>query len=149
MEAGTYRVYTGPLKKTNPAYMAKAVASASTRAERQNFMSFWLAHSSNARQIDTVMEKLRLNAVKTYFQTWGLKIKSVWPEMDAIPPRIREMALVRAAPEIAMLRNRDAVDAEEDETEEEESSEADDGVPPLEDFLADIRRDDDVDDEDS
>ena len=38
MEVGTYRVYTGPLKKTNPAYMAKAVASASTRGERHNCM---------------------------------------------------------------------------------------------------------------
>ena len=151
MEAGTYRVYTGPLKKTNPAYMAKAVASASTRAERHNGMSFWLAHSSNANQIDTVMDKLRLNAVKTYFQTWGLQIRSVWPEMGAIPPRIREMALARAAPDIAMLRHRPEVDAEEDEssdTEEEESSEADDGIPPLEHFLRD-RGDDGLDDEDS
>ena len=97
------------------------------------------------------MDKLRLNAVKTYFQTWGLQIRSVWPEMGAIPPRIREMALARAAPEIAMLRNRAAVDADEDESSEseEESSEADDGVPPLENIWRDIRGDDGVDDEDS
>ena len=88
----------------------------------------------------------------TYFQTWGLQIRSVWPEMGAIPPRIREMALARAAPNIAMLRDRAEVDAEEDEssdTEEEESSEADDGIPPLEEFMTDIRGDDVVDDEDS
>ena len=151
MEAGPYRVYTGPLTKTNPAYMAKAVSSTFTREERKNIMPFWLAHSSNANQIDTVLEKLRLNAVKTYFQTWGFQIRSVWPEMGSIPPRIRESALARAAPDIAMLRNRAAVeDADEDESSEsEESSEADDGVPPLEHFLRDIRGDDGMDEGDS
>ena len=51
-----------------------------------------------------------------------------------------------------MLRNRVEVENDEDEsteTEEEVSSEADDGIPPLEQFLRDIRGDDGVDDEDS
>ena len=104
IEANTYRIYSGTTKKTNPAYQPKSNESAGAREERKNCMSFWLAHSSNARQVGTSLLKLEQDAKNKYCQTWGLKIKDVWPEMNAIPPHIASRALARAA-----LNSRDSV----------------------------------------
>jgi hypothetical protein len=123
VEAGTYRAYTGNLKKDNPAYSKDAVASDETRKERQNHMGYWLFHSSNEREIAKSLEKLRLIAVKNYCQNWGLKIKEVWPEFKAIPPHIRAMALKRAQPEIDALRARQAARARDLENDAGDGSE--------------------------
>ena len=104
IRANTYRLYSGTTKKTNPAYQPKSNESAGAREERKNCMSFWLAHSSNARQVGTSLLKLEQDAKNKYCQTWGLKIKDVWPEMNAIPPHIASRALARAA-----LNSRDSV----------------------------------------
>jgi hypothetical protein len=122
-EAGTYRAYTGNLKKDNPAYSKDAVASDETRKERPNYTSFWLYHSSNEREIAKSLEKLRKIAVKKYCQNWGLKIKDVWPEFMGIPPHIRAMRLAVAAPEIAALLARQAARARDLEEKDSDGSE--------------------------
>ena len=133
IEANTYRIYSGNVNKNNAAYQASADASDDNREERKNAMSFWLGHSSNERQVGTILQKLEQDARNKYCQTWGMKIKEVWPEMNAIPPRIAAMALARVTPELEAIRKAQ-VDDESTETEEEVSSEADEGVPPVEMF---------------
>ena len=135
IEANTYRIYSGKTNKTNPAYQPKSNESADAREERKNCLSFWLAHSSNERQVGTNLRKLEQDAKNKYCQTWGLKIKDVWPEMNEIPPDIAARALARAAPDLERQRVAQQesilIDEEATESDEEVSSEADEGVPPL------------------
>ena len=136
IEANTYRIYSGKTNKTNPAYQPKSNESADAREERKSCLSFWLAHSSNERQVGTNLRKLEQDAKNKYCQTWGLKIKDVWPEMNKIPPEIASQALARAAPDLERLRaaQQESIQFDEDATESEEevSSDADEGVPPIE-----------------
>ena len=95
-------------------------------------MSFWLAHSSNERQVGTSLLKLEQDAKSKSCQTWGLKIKDVWPEMNKVPPDIASRALARAAPDLERLRAAQQesiqIDEEATESEEEASSDADEGT---------------------
>ena len=102
VRANTYTVYTGPKKKTNPAYVGAAEALLH-RAPSTVTTSMW--ERANVTTLTEQLSKMKTQATATYFGSWGqFNCSASWPEM-----------VVDGAPVVAPL-----VEPDEDSEEPEE-----------------------------